>query len=220
MYIDIVTHMRYRGIIFDLDGVICSTDEYHYLAWKTLADRLNIPFDRERNNLLRGVSRMASLEIILEKAGKEYSDEAKIAFAEDKNALYRELLGRMTPDALSEDVKDTLFKLRKTDLLLAIGSSSKNTPFILERIGLGSFFDAIADGNCITHSKPHPEVFLKAAGLLRLTPEDCLVVEDAHAGVEAATAGHFDCAAIGDARDDQKARWHLAKFSDILHCLS
>ena len=220
MYIDIVTHMRYRGIIFDLDGVICSTDEYHYLAWKTLADRLNIPFDRERNNLLRGVSRMASLEIILEKAGKEYSDEAKIAFAEEKNALYRELLGRMTPDALSEDVKDTLFKLRKTDLLLAIGSSSKNTPFILERIGLGSFFDAISDGNCITHSKPHPEVFLKAAGLLRLTPEDCLVVEDAHAGVEAATAGHFDCAAIGDARDDQKARWHLAKFSDIFHCLS
>ena len=208
--------MRYKGIIFDLDGVICSTDEYHYMAWKALADRLGIPFDRERNNLLRGVSRMASLEIVLEKGEKSYTDEEKAAFAEEKNTNYRKLLGRMSPADLSEDVKAALEALRKTDIKLAIGSSSKNTPFILERIGLGSFFDAVADGNCITHSKPHPEVFLKAADMLGLSPRDCLVVEDAHAGVEAAVAGGFDCAAIGDAKDDERAEWHLERFGDIL----
>ncbi len=110
--------MRYKSIIFDLDGVICSTDEYHYLAWKALADRLGIPFDRERNNLLRGVSRMASLEIILEKSGKTYTDEEKAAFAEEKNNTYRELLGRMSPADLSGDVKTTLETLRKTGLKL------------------------------------------------------------------------------------------------------
>ncbi len=208
--------MKVRGIIFDLDGVICSTDEYHYLAWKALADRLGIPFDRERNNLLRGVSRMASLDIILEKSDKTYTDAEKASFAEEKNALYRELLARMSPDDLSGDVKSTLEALRKTGLKLAIGSSSKNTPFILERIGLGHFFDAVADGNCITHSKPHPEVFLKAAEMIGLAPKDCLVVEDAHAGVEAAVAGGFDCAAIGDAREDERAKWHLERFADLM----
>lgn len=209
--------MRYKGIIFDLDGVICSTDEYHYLAWKALADRLGIPFDRERNNLLRGVSRMASLEIILEKSCTTYSDVEKAAFAEEKNATYRKLLGRMSPKDLSDDVQDTLKALRASDIKLAIGSSSKNTPFILKRIGLESFFDAVADGNCITHSKPHPEVFLKAAEMISLSPQECLVVEDAHAGVEAAIVGGFDCAAIGDAKDDIRAKWHLEKFSDLLH---
>lgn len=211
--------MNYQGIIFDLDGVICSTDEYHYLAWKALADRLGIPFDRERNNLLRGVSRMASLEIILERSEKTYSEAEKVVFAEEKNTLYRELLGRMSPADLSDDVKNTLTALRQTNLKLAIGSSSKNTLFILERIGLGDFFDAVADGNCITHSKPNPEVFLKAADMIGLDPKDCLVVEDAHAGVEAAVAGGFDCAAMGDARDNARAKWHISHFSDLLRCL-
>lgn len=211
--------MNYQGIIFDLDGVICSTDEYHYLAWKALADRLGIPFDRERNNLLRGVSRMASLEIILERSEKTYSEAEKAVFAEEKNTLYRELLGRMSPADLSDDVKNTLTAFRQTNLKLAIGSSSKNTPFILDRIGLGDFFDAVADGNCITHSKPNPEVFLKAADMIGLDPKDCLVVEDAHAGVEAAVAGGFDCAAMGDARDNARAKWHISHFSDLLRCL-
>ena len=211
--------MRYKGLVFDLDGVICSTDEYHYQAWKKLADRLGIPFDRARNNLLRGVSRMESLRIILEKSSRVFTPEEQAAFAEEKNALYRQLLAQMSPADLSEDVKDTLDALRRTGLKLAIGSSSRNTPFILERIGLSGFFDAVADGNCITHSKPHPEVFLKAASLIGLPPKDCLVVEDAHAGVEAAAEGGFDCAAIGDARDDPRAAWHLDRFSDILKCL-
>ena len=211
--------LRYKGIIFDLDGVICTTDEYHYLAWKALADRLGIPFDRERNNLLRGVSRMASLDIVLQKADKTYSESEKTAFAEEKNALYRQYLGQMSPRDLPEEVRTTLQTLRNAGFLLAIGSSSKNAPFILERIGLGQFFDAVADGNCISHSKPHPEVFLKAAQMLDLSASDCLVVEDAHAGVEAAAAGGFDCAAIGDAKDDSRATWHLNCFSDILRCV-
>ena len=208
--------MKYKGIIFDLDGVICSTDEYHYLAWKALADQLGIEFDRQINNRLRGVSRMASLEIVLEKSDKDYSNAEKAQFAEVKNALYRELLGQMSPADLSDEVRDTLNALRQKGLALAIGSSSKNTPFILERIGLAGFFDAVSDGNNITHSKPDPEVFLKAAQMLGLAPADCLVVEDAHAGVQAAVAGGFDCAAMGDAEDDPQATWHLGTFSDIL----
>ena len=211
--------MRYQGIIFDLDGVICSTDEYHYQAWKSLADRLGIPFDRERNNLLRGVSRMKSLEIILEKADRPYTDEEKTALAEEKNEQYRRLLGSMTPADLSEDVRRTLNTLREEGLLLAIGSSSKNTPFILSRIGLSGFFDAVADGNCITRSKPDPEVFLTAASMLHLSPADCLVVEDAHAGVKAAASGGFACAAIGDAKEDPLATYHLQAFPELLNAI-
>lgn len=211
--------MKYAGIIFDLDGVICSTDEYHFRAWKALADRLGIPFDREDNNRQRGVSRMESLEILLEKSDKAYSMEEKLAFAQEKNELYRTLLGAMSPVDLSPEVKNTLCALREKGLKLAIGSSSKNTPFILERIGLGDFFDAVADGNCITHSKPHPEVFLKAAEGIGLAPDVCLVVEDAKAGVEAAVAGGFDCAAMGDAKDDPRVTWHLARFGELEDCV-
>ena len=207
--------MSYKAIIFDLDGVICSTDEYHYLAWKALADRLGIPFDRTINNRLRGVSRMESLEIILEKAQCEYTPEEKAAFAEEKNTLYRQLLHQMSTADLADEVRDTLNALCARGVRVAIGSSSKNTPFILDRIGLGSFFEAVADGNCITHSKPHPEVFLKAAAMLGFDPAVCLVVEDARAGVEAAVAGGFDCAAMGDARDDERATFHMASFGGL-----
>lgn len=181
-----------------------------------LADRLHIPFDRARNNRLRGVSRMESLEIILEKASHPYTEAEKLAFAEEKNALYRESLKNMSPADLAEDVKATLDTLRGQGLRLAIGSSSKNTPFILERIGLSGFFDAVADGNMIMHSKPHPEVFLKAAAMIGLAPAECLVVEDAHAGVEAAVSGGFDCAAMGDAKEDPRAKYHLATFPELL----
>ena len=208
--------MKYKGIIFDLDGVICNTDEYHYLAWKQLADRLGIPFDRERNNLLRGISRMASLDIILRYSNYSFSDEEKTALAKEKNDLYRQLLNQMTPDNLSTDVKDTLEKLRHSGLQLAIGSSSRNTPLILERLGLNDYFDAVIDGNSITKSKPDPEVFLKASQTLKLAPAECLIVEDAHAGVQAAVAGGFDCAAMGNAKNDDQAVFHINHFSELL----
>jgi beta-phosphoglucomutase len=211
--------MKYKGVIFDLDGVICSTDEYHYLAWKALADRLGLPFDRVKKNRLRGVGGMASQESVLEDSEVKYTDEEKAAFAKEKNDTYRQLLHRMSTADLSDDVKRTLDALRAAGLKLAIGSSSKNTPFILERIGLGGYFDAVADGNCITHSKPHPEVFLKAAEMIALPPAECIVVEDANAGVEAALAGGFDCAAIGDASAHPKAALRLEKLSDLLAIL-
>lgn len=208
--------MRYSTIIFDLDGVICHTDQYHYQAWKALADRLGIYFDETINNRLRGVSRMESLEIILERSERAYSQEEKISFAEEKNNLYKELLQKMSPADLTEEVKKTLERLREKEVILAIGSSSKNTKFILKQIGLDDFFDAISDGNNISRSKPDPEVFLKAAEYTRSKPEDCLVVEDAFAGVDAACAAGMDCAAIGDAASYEKADWHLITFSDLL----
>ena len=164
-----------------MDGVICSTDEYHFLAWKALADIIGIEdFTREDNKLQRGISRMESLEVLLKKSSISYSDEQKIALAETKNDIYKNMLEKMSESDLDGEVLSTLNKLREMGLKLAIGSSSKNTPYILERLGLGNFFDAVADGNCVTHSKPHPEVFLKAAEFLKLEPRDCLVVEDAY----------------------------------------
>ena len=208
--------MKFKAIIFDLDGVICFTDEYHYRAWKALADRLNAPFDRTINNRLRGVSRMASLEIVLETyTGPELSEEEKAALATEKNEMYRESLKEMSPADLSDEVRETLNALRAKGLKLAIGSSSKNAPFILKQIGLEGYFDAVSDGNNISRSKPDPEVFLKAAEYLGMDPADCLVVEDAHAGVEAAVAGGFDCAAIGDAKEDPRAVYHLTQISDL-----
>lgn len=212
--------MKYQGVIFDLDGVICHTDEYHYQAWKVLADKLDTYFDREINNRLRGVSRMDSLEIVLERyTGEPLSQERKVELATEKNEIYRQLLAQMSPKDLSAEVADTLNKLREMGLKLAIGSSSKNAPFILERIGLGSFFDAISDGNNITKSKPDPEVFLKAAEFLGLKPETCLVVEDAEAGVDAAIAGGMDAAAIGDVVGCGKGTYNLATFSDLLEAV-
>ena len=213
--------MKYKAIIFDLDGVICSTDEYHYLAWKALAEMIGIKdFTREDNNLLRGISRMDSLEIILKKADKVYSDEQKATLAEMKNDMYKNMLAGMSEEDLDEKVFSTLKALRERGLKLAIGSSSKNTPLILERLGLDKFFDAVADGNCITHSKPHPEVFLKAAEFLNLKPCDCLVVEDAVAGVEAAIAGGFEVAGLGEASAYAKTTYSLREFSDLLNRLN
>lgn len=205
-----------NAVIFDLDGVICSTDEYHYLAWKALSDRLGVPFNRQINHRLRGVSRMASLEIILEGyAGVPLSQEERLRLAEEKNHLYRQLLENMGPDALSPEVKETLDTLRAAGLKLAIGSSSKNAPFILERIGLGSFFDAVCDGNCITRSKPDPEVFQKAARLLGQPCEHCLVVEDAVSGAQAGFRGGFRVACLGDASRNRAGTYNLDTFSQL-----
>ena len=161
-----------HAIIFDLDGVICSTDRFHYLAWKTMAARLVLPFDEAVNGKLRGVGRMESLEIVLGDRRNDYSEEEKQALAAEKNEVYKSFLARMTPEDLPEGVWMTLNTLRQRGYLLAIGSSSKNTRQILNQLGLGSFFDAVADGTQITKSKPDPEVFLLAASMLGVLPEN------------------------------------------------
>ena len=208
---------KYEGIIFDLDGVICFTDHYHYLAWKALADSLGIDFDEQKNDRLRGVSRMDSLEIILEGYhGAPLSDAEKTALADKKNALYREFLQTMTPNDLPDEVGETLSVLRARGLKLAIGSSSKNTPLILERIGLKNFFDVVSDGNNIQRSKPDPQVFTMAAEMLHLSPAQCLVVEDALAGLQAAASGGFDSAALGPAVQSRKGTYSLKSFRELL----
>lgn len=199
--------MKYRGIIFDLDGVICFTDKYHYQAWKEIADQQEIYFDETINHRLRGVSRMDSLNIILENAKRKYSEEEKERLANQKNEQYKKLLCRITPDELPDEVENTLAELREKGILLAIGSSSKNAKLILKQLGLEGYFDAVSDGENITHSKPHPEVFLKAAEFLGLRPEECLVVEDAAAGIAAASAGSFDSAGIGEAALHEKVTY-------------
>ena len=212
--------MGFRGIIFDLDGVIVSTDEQHYLGWQALADRLGIPFSREVNSRFRGVSRMACMNILEELGSKHYTDSEKIAYADWKNEYYRKLLAQMSSDDLSQEVRSTLDALRARGLKLAVGSSSKNAKFILQRIGLSDYFDAVSDGTNISRSKPDPEVFLKAAEYLRLTPSDCLVVEDAVSGVEAAHAGGMKAAAVGDAAGRGCGDFILSRFADLLKYIS
>ena len=205
-----------KAIIFDLDGVICHTDEYHYLAWKAMADSMSIPFDREINNRLRGVSRMESLEIILEQYYGELSPAEKEALAEQKNELYKESLKQMSSADLSEEVKTTLDALRSRNYKLAIGSSSKNARFILQQLGLGSYFDAISDGNNIVNSKPDPEVFVKAAQMLCIPASDCLVVEDAVSGAVAGKRGGMKVACVGDAAAQQAGDYNLHSFAQLL----
>ncbi|WP_055070499.1 beta-phosphoglucomutase [Clostridium massiliamazoniense] len=203
--------MRIKAVIFDLDGVIVSTDEYHYQAWKSIADKENIEFNRSINNELRGVSRAESLEIILEKANKEYTQDEKAILLEEKNDIYRSLLANLSSSEILEGVNEVIDYLKSNNIKVAIGSSSKNTSLILEKIGLSNIFDEIADGTMITKSKPNPEVFILAANKLGIDPKECLVVEDAEAGVEAALAGNMIVAAVGDAIKSNKATYNLNK---------
>jgi beta-phosphoglucomutase len=197
-----------QAVIFDLDGVIVSTDECHYLAWKRLADEQGIPFNRQINHRLRGVSRMQSLEIILERSRRQYAAQEKHDMAERKNQWYRQMLSSLTPRDILPGAMEVLRELKARGVKVAVGSSSRNSPLILQRIGLEGFFDATADGNDITHSKPHPEVFQKAAQRLNVRPEHCLVVEDAAAGVESAINAGMKCLALGAARGHPQA--HLS----------
>ena len=207
--------MMKKAYIFDLDGVLVFTDQFHYLAWKKIADRLGIPFDEQANNSLRGVSRRESLELILENSARSFTEEEKEALMEEKNNDYRALLSGMSPADVSDEVRNTLEGLKEAGYRLAIGSSSKNTKFILEKVQLLSVFDAISDGTNITKSKPDPEVFLKAAQFLGEKPENCIVVEDAYAGIDAAKAAGMIAVGIGDAAGYAKTDYCIAHFSEL-----
>ena len=208
---------NYKAVIFDLDGVLVTTDDCHYLAWKKLADEENIYFDRAINERLRGISRMESLEIVLEKAEKQYSDEEKKEMAERKNSYYVSLVKEIDQSALIDGAIEFISYVKENSLKTAIGSSSKNTNLILSQTGIDSMFDAIADGNIIIKSKPDPEVFLKAAELLGIEPCDCLVCEDADAGVEAAISAGMDVLAVGYAKDNEKATYSAQNLKEALY---
>lgn len=198
--------MNTQAVIFDLDGVIVSTDDLHYRSWQKLADAEGIEFNREINERCRGVSRMESLEIVLEKAKKSYSPVEKVAMAARKNATYGELLKTITSAAILPGVMAFMDELKKRGIKVAVGSSSKNTINILKAIGLRSYFHAIVDGNDISNGKPDPEIFLVAAKRMGIPPANCLVVEDAEAGVTAALAGGMRVLAVGFASNDPRAQ--------------
>jgi len=196
---------KIRAVIFDLDGVIVSTDKHHFQAWKRLADSLGIPFGREVNDRLRRVSRMESLEIILENSANQYSLEERRELADRKNAHYRNLLTGLSPANILPGVINVIQALKDRQVKLAIGSSSKNARAILRAVGLEDEFDAIIDGNDIPRSKPDPAVFTIAARRLGVSPQECLVVEDADAGVEAGAAAGMTVLAVGAAAGHPRA---------------
>jgi beta-phosphoglucomutase len=194
-----------KAIIFDLDGVIVSTDEYHYLAWKKMASEEGIPFDRKINEKLRGISRMQSLEIILKNASRNYSYGEKSALADRKNKYYKELIQSITSKNILPGALNFINEAKSVELCTAVASSSKNAIAILQRIGLENFFDTVVSGRDIRKSKPDPEVFLTAAKRLGIIPEKCLVVEDSYAGIEAAKSGNMKTLAVGYASGSSQA---------------
>ena len=211
--------MDMRAVIFDLDGVLVFTDRFHYQAWKKLSDEIGVYFDEKINMRLRGVSRDESLEIILERyEGKPLSDAEKYEMTERKNRYYVEYLKTMTPEDVTKEVRETLAALRERGVKLAVGSSSKNTAFILEKTALTNCFDAVSDGTMISRTKPDPEVFLLAAKLLGEEPGNCLVVEDADAGIQAGKAGGMKTAAYGAAAAGNTGADHiLSSISELLN---
>ncbi len=209
-----------KAVIFDLDGVLVSTDEMHFKAWSRLAEEIGITsFTKEDNLRQRGVSRMASLEIVLEKSDKKFSTEEKEKLAERKNTYYCEMLKSLTPNDVLDGALEFLKYLKANGIKTAVGSASKNAPIILERTGLREYLDAVSCGLDVTKSKPDPEVFLVAAKKLGIAPEDCLVVEDAHAGIMAAKNGNMYALAVGAAYGDDMADFsmkNLAKLEAII----
>ena len=205
-----------KGVIFDLDGVIVSTDKLHYEAWNQIAKEENIYFDEEINNRLRGVSRMESLEIILEKASKVYSNDEKVALATKKNNLYVASLTSLSRADLLDGVYETLMSLKENKIKIAIGSSSKNTVKILEQLEIKDMFDVIVDGNMIKHSKPHPEVFTKARRKMFLEKDEVLVVEDAKAGIEAAKKAKIKAVGINGADLFEESDYKIKNIKELL----
>lgn len=199
--------MNVKGCIFDLDGVIVDTAKYHFLAWKKLSDQLNIAFTENDNERLKGVSRMDSLEIILEIGKVRLTGEMKRKYAQLKNEWYVGYISRMTPDEILPGSIEFINELKGAGIRTAIGSASKNTPMILERLGIKYLFDAVADGNSVEKAKPDPEVFLAAARMISVNPGDCVVFEDAAAGVQAALNAGMTCVGIGSERILKEAHY-------------
>jgi beta-phosphoglucomutase len=197
--------MPIQGFIFDLDGVITDTAEYHYRAWKRLADELGIPFTREENEALRGIPRRESLLLMLK--GRSYPEDVLTELMERKNGYYLEFIREISPRDLLPGARELLQEIRAAGLKIALGSASKNAREVIERLGITDLFDAIADGYSVTRQKPAPDLFLHAAHLLDLPPTACVVVEDAAAGVEAALAGGFYVVGIGP--QERVGRAHL-----------
>ena len=186
-----------KGFIFDLDGVIVDTAKYHYLAWKKMANELGFDFTLDQNELLKGVSRVRSLEILLEIGGVSKTTSEQELLATSKNKLYLELIENLNSSELLPGTKDIIANSKEKAIKIALGSASKNAAYILKKLGIAHSFDAQVDGTMVSKAKPNPEVFLKAANLLKLDPKNCLVFEDAQAGIDAAKNAGMKCVGIG-----------------------
>ncbi len=211
----IIKKMMIKACIFDLDGVIVDTAKYHYLAWKELAKGLNFNFTKKDNERLKGVSRMRSLDILLEIGKKDLDEETKLKFAENKNKKYLEYILKMTPDEILPGVIDFLEELQSKNIKIALGSASKNAMTILNQLKLKDYFEVIIDGTKVSKAKPDPEVFLKATQELNVKPEECIVFEDAEAGIEAAINGGVKCVGIGSPENLGKANYVTEGFENV-----
>ena len=207
--------MSLKACIFDLDGVIVDTAKYHYLAWKKLAVILNIQFNEKDNERLKGVSRIASLDIILELGGIKPDEKKKAEYAAMKNEWYLDYIRRMTPDEILPGSLELISELKNAGIKVALGSASRNTPLILERLGIEKLFDAVADGNVVSKAKPDPEVFIEAAKMVGVAPSDCVVFEDALAGVAAALSAGMLCIGIGSEKTLTDAHYVVSGLDKI-----
>lgn len=188
-----------QAVIFDLDGVLVSLDACHIEAWKQMAEEHGLPFDPAAYSRVRGLSRMEGLEYILRKARRSYSIGEKWALAARKNDLYIDCISRLGQECLMPGALETAEKLKDMGYLLAVASSSQNAVFILKQLGIRELFNAVADGNQVERIKPDPEVFLLAAEKLKLTPQECFVIEDSPSGIQAARAAGMLCLGVGEA---------------------
>lgn len=204
-----------KGFIFDLDGVIVDTAKYHYLAWKKLANQLGFEFTEEQNELFKGVSRKRCLEILLEIGKREATQEEFDKWMIDKNVDYLDFIRNMDASEILPDVPKILEYLKENNIPIALGSASKNAKPILEKVGLLPYFDAIVDGNHVTKAKPNPEVFLLAAQQLGVNANDCVVFEDAVAGIQAANAAKMISIGIGDKNVLSEAQFNFNDFTEI-----
>jgi beta-phosphoglucomutase len=196
---------KIRACLFDLDGVIVDTARYHYLAWKQLANELGIDFTPESNELLKGVSRMRSLEIILELGNRTLTEGEKIAFAEKKNAIYLDYIRQLPEEEILPGVRSFIGELKNNHIGVVLGSASKNATLILQQLKIMDLFDVIIDGNKVSRAKPDPEIFLKGAEELHVPAGSCVVFEDAIAGIEAARNAGMFCVGVGDRNTLYKA---------------
>lgn len=204
-----------KACLFDLDGVIVDTAKYHYLAWKRLANELGFEFTEEDNERLKGVSRMKSLDILLEIGGVSFDEETKEAFAAKKNAWYVEYISKMDSSEILPGVLDFLRELNKNGIKISLGSVSKNAMTILKNVGLVEYFDAVIDGTKITHAKPDPEVFLKGAEELGVELKHCVVFEDAQAGIEAAINAGMYSIGVGSPEILGRANFVISGFENM-----
>lgn len=203
------------AFIFDLDGVLVDTAKYHFIAWKKLADELGIPFTETDNERLKGVSRMDSLDIILSLGGVSLSAEKKAELADKKNSWFVEFVNNMSPDEIFPGVKELLLSIKKNGFSVALASSSKNAPAVLKLLNIEDQFDAVVDGTMVQQAKPDPEIFLLAARKLGKQPSDCVVFEDAEAGVEAAKRARMKCVGVGNAQSLSKADYVVNQLADF-----